>query len=204
MTGNTSLLLFFAEDTMQIIIFPQENDHVSVITPAPEFANQIEAIAQKDVPYQQEWINTEVTEEDPSGGYWINKDQVYRIIDSSELPDYSLRSRWRWTTEGSLNIADAPLASVPASISFSQLLIGLVSESWISETEGDAWLSGPLPSAVLTLIDSLPTEQRFTAKARALRQLEVARNDYLVNAMATAAGKSDDDIDNFFRTYSEV
>jgi hypothetical protein len=189
---------------MQIIIFPQENGHVSVITPAPEFANQIEAIAQKDVPYQQEWISTEVTEENPSGGHWINGEQIYRIIDSSELPDYSLRALWRWTPEGSLDIANAPLASVPASISFAQLLIGIVTEQWITEVEGEAWLSGVLPFAVLTVIDNLPAEQRFAAKARALRPSEIARNDSLVNAMAIAAGKSDDDIDNFFRTYSGV
>lgn len=102
-----------------------------------------------------------------------------------------------------VSLPQAPVEPIP-NLSFAQLLIGLVTEQWITEDEGDAWLSGSLPSAVLALIDSLPIEQRFTAKARALRPSEVVRSDYLVNAMATASGKSDDDIDNFFRTYSGV
>lgn len=93
---------------------------------------------------------------------------------------------------------------VPQSISFTQLIIGLVTEQWITEAEGDAWLTGTLPSAVLTLIDSLPTDQRFAAKAKAIRPSEILRDDYLVNAMATAAGKTEEDIDQFFITYSGV
>lgn len=102
-----------------------------------------------------------------------------------------------------VSLQQTPDEQLP-NLSFAQLLIGLVTEEWITEAEGDAWLSGTLPTAVLSLIDGLPSTQRFTAKARALRPSEVVRNDHLVNAMATAAGKSDDDIDNFFRTYSEV
>lgn len=189
---------------MQVIIFPQESGGVSVITPAPEFVDQIEAVAQKDVPYQQVWINTEVTEEDTSGGYWIDGDQVYRIVDVADLPDYNLRPRWRWTDSGPLDIADEPPAPVPQSISFAQLLIGLVTEAWITEAEGEAWLAGTLPGAVLLVIDGLPANQRFAAKARALRPSEVLRSDPLVAAMGTAAGKTEAEIDAFFQTYAGV
>lgn len=89
-------------------------------------------------------------------------------------------------------------------LSFAQLLIGLVTEAWITEAEGEAWLAGTLPTAVLVVIDSLPAEQRFAAKARALRPSEVLRNDPLVASMGAAAGKTAAEIDTFFLTYAQV
>jgi hypothetical protein len=89
-------------------------------------------------------------------------------------------------------------------LSFAQLLIGLVTEAWITEAEGEAWLAGTLPNAVLLVIDSLPAGQRFAAKARALRPSEVLRSDPLVAAMGTAAGKTSAEIDTFFQTYAQV
>lgn len=97
-----------------------------------------------------------------------------------------------------------PPPPVPASISFAQLLIGLVTEQWITEADGEGWLIGTLPSAVLAVINSLPAEQRFAAKARALRPSEVLRADPLVAAMGAAAGKTEAEIDTFFRTYAGV
>lgn len=89
-------------------------------------------------------------------------------------------------------------------LSFAQLLIGLVSEGWITEAEGEAWLAGTLPGTVLLVIDGLPADQRFPAKARALRPSEVLRLDPMVIGMGTAAGKTDVEIDAFFTTYSAV
>ncbi len=71
---------------MQVIIFPQDNGGVSVIIPAPEFADQIEAVAAKDV---------------PSGKPW-------RIVDNSELPSRDSRDRWLWTEAGPLDVAPEP------------------------------------------------------------------------------------------------
>lgn len=98
----------------------------------------------------------------------------------------------------------APEAPVPASITFAQLLIGLVAEQWISEAEGEGWLGGALPGGVLAVIDTLPPEMRFAAKARALRPSEVLRHDQLVAAMGGAAGKTEAEIDDFFRKYAGV
>lgn len=89
-------------------------------------------------------------------------------------------------------------------LSFAQLLIGLVTETWITEAEGEAWLAGTLPGTVLLVIDGLPEGQRFAAKARALRPSEVLRGDPLVAAMGTAAGKTETEIDTFFQTYAGV
>lgn len=103
----------------------------------------------------------------------------------------------------SVGTPPAPIIPIP-DLSFSQLLIGLVTEGWITEADGEAWLSGTLPAAVLSVIDSLPVEQRFPAKARALRPSVVIRSDALVNAMGTAAGKTSEDMDIFFNTYAVV
>lgn len=97
-------------------------------------------------------------------------------------------------------MAEAARASLK--LSFAQLMVGLVTEQWITEAEGEAWLAGTLPAAVLTVIDALPAEQRFAAKARALRPSDVLRGDPLVASMGAAAGKTESEIDDFFRTYA--
>lgn len=68
---------------MEVIIFPQDDNKVSVVIPAPEFADQIEAVAQKDVPEGKPW----------------------RIVDDSELPSRDSRDRWLWTDAGALGVA---------------------------------------------------------------------------------------------------
>ena len=140
----------------------------------------------------------------PEGG-WLNLPDG-RIISPAE-------DGW---TDGEYTLEVIPPAPAPTpeellaaerammKLSFAQLMIGLVTEAWITQAEGEAWLAGTLPSAVLLVIDNLPVDQRFAAKARALRPSEVVRNDPLVASMGTAAGKTDVEIDAFFRTYAFV
>jgi hypothetical protein len=97
----------------------------------------------------------------------------------------------------------APPAPVP-DLSFAQLMIGLVSEGWITTAEGEAWLTGTLPAPVLALIATLPAGQQFAAKARALRPTIVERNDPLVSALGLAQGKTPEQLDDFFRTYAAI
>lgn len=97
----------------------------------------------------------------------------------------------------------AEVQPVPASITFAQLMIGLVAEGWISEAEGEGWLQGTLPAGAQALIATLPEPMRFSARARATRPSEVLRSDPVVILMATAIGKADE-LDAFFRTYSAV
>lgn len=89
-------------------------------------------------------------------------------------------------------------------LSFAQLLIGLVTEGWITEAEGRAWLKRELPTAVVSLINSLPSQQQFAATARASDPSYVLRTDPLVVSMATAQGKSATEVDTFFTTYANV
>ena len=111
---------------MQVIIFPNDNGGVSVITPAPEFADQIEAVAEKDVPNWDVWINTEVSEENPEGGYYESVPRPWRIIDADELPPYELRSLWLWTEAGALVIGNPPPPAVPDEVSRLQARAGLI------------------------------------------------------------------------------
>lgn len=87
------------------------------------------------------------------------------------------------------------------SMTFAQLLIGLVSEGWITESEGEAWLQGILPQAVLDLIATLPESERFAARARATRPSVVERFDPLVVGLAAMQNKSENDLNSFFATY---
>jgi len=75
---------------MQVIIFPNDNSGVAVIIPAPEFADQIEVVAAKDV---------------PSG-------KPFRIVDDSELPSRDVRDRWLWIENGPLDVAPEPESDV--------------------------------------------------------------------------------------------
>lgn len=133
------------------------------------------------------------------------------------LPDGSVASPATdgWTN-GTYSLVAVPQPPAPTAeellqqaratmrLTFAQLLIGLVTEGWITEAEGEAWLGGTLPAAVLALIATLPPNQQFAAKARALRPSEVLRTDSLVISMATAQGKSDIQLDAFFTTYANV
>lgn len=70
---------------MQVIIFPQDDNRVSIITPAPEFADQINAVAAKDVPAGKAW----------------------RIVEADALPTGEPWDTWRWTASGPLDIVEA-------------------------------------------------------------------------------------------------
>lgn len=97
--------------------------------------------------------------------------------------------------------APAPPPAQTTQITFAQLLIGLVAEEWITEAEGEAWLTGTPPAPVIALIGQLPQAQRFAAKARAIRPSIVLRSDPLVIALGTMQGKTPAQLDAFFNTY---
>jgi nitrogen fixation protein len=68
---------------MQVIIY-QNGAGVSVVCPTADYADQIEAVAAKDV---------------PGGATW-------RVIDAASLPDRESRDRWVWTAAGPIEVAD--------------------------------------------------------------------------------------------------
>ena len=90
------------------------------------------------------------------------------------------------------------------SLSFAQLLSGLVDKGWITEQEGDAWLEGRIPNTVRQLINQLPQELRFRSRAKAARPERVLRDDMLVLALADKQSVSHEELDEFFTTYAKV
>lgn len=140
----------------------------------------------------------------------IQTDEGYRVtIDGVEMfaPNAPGNRHYQMVQEaiasGATVTVEQPRAIVP-DLTFAQLLIGLVAEGWITEAEGEAWLSGNVPSAVNALIGTLPANQRFAAKARAVRPSVVMRADPLVNALGVAQGKTAAELDAFFTAYAQV
>ena len=132
--------------------------------------------------------------------------ELFEVITDARTGEQTIRP---YTAEEIAAVKAAQAAALEAEraglkLSFAQLLIGLVTEKWITEANGEGWLTGTLPAAVTAVIDTLPPEHRFAAKARALRPSEVLRADPLVAAMGAAAGKKEAEIDDFFRAYAQV
>lgn len=110
---------------MQVIIFPNDNGGVAVVYPAPEFADQIEAVAAKDVPNGKPW----------------------RIIDAAELPTAEARNRWLWTESGPLGVAPH-VDVVPEEVSRFQAKAALALAGLLAQADAAVAASG---NAVLQL-----------------------------------------------------
>lgn len=68
----------------QRIVYPNDNGGVAIIIPAPEYRDQIEAVAYKDVPAGRPW----------------------RIVSVTDLPPRETRSRWRWSDAEGVVVVD--------------------------------------------------------------------------------------------------
>lgn len=117
-------------------------------------------------------------------------------------------------SNGECELVEAPVDPTPEPepydprtsmrLSFAQMLIGLVTEQWITEADGNGWLVGVLPPSVEATINLIPADQRFAARARATRPSEVLRLDPLVQMMSMAQGRSPEEVDDFFTRYATV
>ena len=124
--------------------------------------------------------------------------EYFEVITNAQTGEQTIRP---YTAEEIADIPPPPPAPIP-DLSFAQLMIGLVSEGWITTAEGEAWLTGTLPAPVVALIGTLPEAQQFPAKARAIRPTLIERADPLVVMLGKAQGKKSEDMDNFFRKYA--
>lgn len=99
---------------------------------------------------------------------------------------------------------DPELLRAKMSLTRPQLLIGLVSEQWLTEEDGNLWLAGTLPAEIQAVIATLPAEQQFAARARAMTATTFPRVEPLVLALALVRGKTDEEMDTFFTTWSAI
>lgn len=87
---------------MKVVIFPtpRTDKSVSVMLVAPEYMDRMEDIAFLDVPYQENF--------DCVTGEWIKTEQVWRIVESADLPEPNYRNidQWEWTEEGPLKVKE--------------------------------------------------------------------------------------------------
>lgn len=132
-------------------------------------------------------------------------------IDGVELfiPDAPGNRHWQMVqdaiAEGATVTVEEPPAPPVPNLSFPQLLIGLVTEGWITTEEGRAWRDRvALPAPVAELISKLPPEQQFAAETRTLAPSEVLRNDPLVVSLGEMQQKTPEELDQFFHTYAGV
>lgn len=96
-----------------------------------------------------------------------------------------------------------PPAPVPASISRLQLILGMTAAGLITPAEGVAAAAGTaIPAVVEAVFASLPATEATAARIRWSAMTEVERANPLVAAVATAAGKSPADMDQYFRDWS--
>jgi hypothetical protein len=138
---------------------------------------------------------------DASGNYYEAMTDIETPAGHTSVP----QRPGPWDTwDGAQWLSGSAPTSVPVSITFRQLLIGLVAEGWITEAEGDAWLAGTIPAAASALVASLPEGQRFAARASIIRPSVILRADPLVAALAAAEGKTEAELDTFFITYAQV
>jgi hypothetical protein len=144
----------------------------------------------------------------PEVGYWQTvSDPSEEVL--SKYPEGTIEvplkpgANFEWD-KGAWVETEALNPPYQGALSFSQFLIGLVTEQWITEADGNGWLVGVLPPSVEATINLGPADQRFAARARATRPSEVLRLDPLVQMMSMAQGRSPEEVDDFFVKYATV
>jgi hypothetical protein len=101
--------------------------------------------------------------------------------------------------------------AVPQELSFSQFVVGLSEQDWITEAEASVWFAANgLPAAVEAVIAALPetapdgSKPQLRARARALRPSVIERNDPLLAMLAKKRGATSEQLDDFFRVYAYI
>lgn len=90
-------------------------------------------------------------------------------------------------------------------ISKTNMIVGLMEEEWITEDDADEWSKGnqlPLPiKNALNLIP--PGKNRAKMRVQLNSFVTCCRDDELVVLLVAAYGKTEDEMDEFFRTYGD-
>ncbi|GFO82689.1 MAG: hypothetical protein A49_23160 [Methyloceanibacter sp.] len=115
----------------------------------------------------------------------------------------------RWNSQAASWVEDAALkraATVPASISPRQLLIGLMTRSVITESEAiEAARTGAVPATVQAVFDNLPSRAERAAAAITWAKMGLVERDHpLVDTLAAAGGMSEADVDAFFQACAKI
>ncbi len=115
----------------------------------------------------------------------------------------------RWNPQAASWVEDAALkraATVPDRIRSRQLLIGLMTESVITESEAiEAARTGAVPAVIQAVFGKLPSAGERAAAAITWAKMSVVERDHpLVDALAAANGMSEADVDAFFQACAKI
>lgn len=128
----------------------------------------------------------------------IEADEGFEIAGMVLVPSDTGDIGWIW--DGEKLIAPIIESPVPSSVTRRQIITGLALAEWITKQEAiDALSTGARPAAVEAVIATLPEEDQFDALTKWIGFTEAYRTDPLVLALASAEGKSEAEIDDFFR-----
>jgi hypothetical protein len=146
---------------------------------------------------------------------WVNQEETIGNIIDGERYVVVEKGHPRW--DEFLSLSPEPVvppeeptaeellrnARAGMTLSFAQLLIGLVERGWITVEEGRAWRDRvALPGPVQVLIAGFPEGQRFAAETRAYAPSVVARLDPLVVGLGRLSGKTPEEMDAFFLEFA--
>lgn len=88
----------------------------------------------------------------------------------------------------------------PARVSALQFIAACAALGYITEAEAESWAAGnALPAAVLAMIASLPQQEQFPARLRALAMTEAERDSPMIAAALSVLGLSEAARDDLFR-----
>lgn len=115
--------------------------------------------------------------------------------------------------QGTANVGDlydgtsftTPGAFVPKALSRRQFIIGMLNEGFITSAEADALsATGAIPTPFAAVVSQLPAEQQVAARVTIRTATEFYRDNPLMLAGLSVVGATTSQLDDFFRTYSQV
>lgn len=123
-------------------------------------------------------------------------------------PDYTVIEStvggpgWIWNGQNLASPPTPPLP-VPAQITRLQLLLGLTRAGLITSAEGEDAAAGiRIPSLIVSVFNALPSDQAVAARIRWNAMTVCERANPLVAAVAAASGKTSQEMDDLFRSWS--
>jgi hypothetical protein len=99
-------------------------------------------------------------------------------------------------------LEDIPPPPVPQTLSFRQLVLGLLQEEKTADAQ--ALASRTIPPSFQSIIDQMTEQEKVVVQVTILTMTEADRSSSLIGLASLVYEWDDEKIDDFFRTYSQV
>lgn len=126
------------------------------------------------------------------------------VVDSLPIPGRNLIEAteggigWHWDGETLTPPASPPLP-VPQSLTYRQFILGLLEISFITEQEAVDAAARVIPAAIDAIFDTLPSSDATKARVTFKTMVTIERVNPLVSSIGTAIGKTEEELNDFFR-----